>query len=87
MENAFKHGAGEDSGSPKIDIDIYQKDKIFKFEISNSVSNTFVITDKVKIGLSNITKQLDLIYANNYQLDIQQTAKVFTVVLQINLQY
>nr|WP_315153431.1 sensor histidine kinase [uncultured Flavobacterium sp.] len=87
VENAFKHGAGEDSGSPKIDIDIYQKDKIFKFEISNSVSNTFVITDKVKIGLSNITKQLDLIYANNYQLDIQQTAKAFTVVLQINLQY
>ena len=87
VENAFKHGAGEDSGSPKIDIDIYQKDKIFKFEISNSVSNTFVITDKVKIGLSNITKQLDLIYANNYQLDIQQTAKVFTVVLQIILQY
>lgn len=87
VENAFKHGAGEDSGSPKIDIDIYQKDKIFKFEISNSVSNTFVITDKVKIGLSNITKQLDLIYVNNYQLDIQQTAKAFTVVLQINLQY
>lgn len=87
VENAFKHGAGEDSGSPKIDIDIYQKDKRFKFEISNSVSNTFVITDKVKIGLSNITKQLDLIYVNNYQLDIQQTAKAFTVVLQINLQY
>lgn len=84
VENAFKHGAGEDSGSPKIWITIIQKNDDFSFEISNTVSSDYVSKDKDKIGLTNIRKQLDLIYADNYSLDIKQAVNSFSVVLQIN---
>jgi len=33
VENSFKHGAGEDSGSPKIEISITNKNSLFTFEI------------------------------------------------------
>lgn len=84
VENAFKHGAGEDSGSPKIVISVLQKANCFSFEISNTVSKDYAPKDKTTIGLSNIRKQLDLIYASNYVLDIQSTTGFFKVILQIN---
>ncbi len=84
VENAFKHGAGEDSGSPKIAIAILQKANHFSFEISNTVSKDYVPKVKETIGLSNIGKQLDLIYATNYVLDIQSISGFFKVTLQIN---
>lgn len=84
VENAFKHGAGEDSGSPKIGISITQKGNHFSFEISNTVSSDYVSKDREKIGLNNIKKQLDLIYSGNYSLDIKQASNLFSVVLKIN---
>ncbi|MBA6157185.1 histidine kinase [Tenacibaculum sp. S7007] len=84
VENAFKHGAGEDSGSPKITIHISNKDDEFEFHISNTVSADEELKGKQSIGLSNIRKQLALIYKNNYSLDIHPTENDFTVVLKIN---
>lgn len=84
VENAFKHGAGEDSGSPKISIVIVQKADEFTLEISNTVSKEYVRKDKYTIGLPNITKQLDLIYGTNYKLGIYSTSQYFKVILQIN---
>ncbi|WP_447636284.1 sensor histidine kinase [Flavobacterium microcysteis] len=84
VENAFKHGAGEDSGSPKIWISIIQAKDVFTFKISNTISSDYVSKDREKIGLTNIKKQLDLIYPNNYSLDIKQTVNSFSVILQIN---
>lgn len=84
VENAFKHGAGEDSGSPKIAINVVQKANYFSFEISNTVSKDYVPKDKAKIGLSNVRKQLDLIYSANYKLDIQLKNGFFKVILNIN---
>ncbi len=84
VENAFKHGAGEDSGSPKIAIRISNKNADFTFEISNSVSREYENKEKENIGLFNIRKQLDLIYGNNYKMDIKLESNSFSVILQIN---
>ncbi|MGV3697515.1 sensor histidine kinase [Flavobacterium sp.] len=84
VENAFKHGAGEDSGSPKISIAILQEADRFSFEISNTVSKEYIRKDKATIGLPNIRKQLDLIYGTDYSLDIQSSSQFFRVILQIN---
>lgn len=84
VENAFKHGAGEDSGSPEISISILQKSNRFTFEILNTVAKEYVRKDKNTIGLPNITKQLDLIYGSDYNLDIQSTNQFFKVILRIN---
>jgi sensor histidine kinase YesM len=84
VENAFKHGAGEDSGSPTIFIEVINEKNNFKFEVINSVSKDYIINSKENIGLSNIRKQLDLIYGKNYSLDIIQKSLTFCVCLKIN---
>lgn len=83
VENAFKHGAGEDGGSPKIDISISSDQNNFKFTISNSVVDTTSEISKDAIGLENIKKQLDLIYPNQYELNIDKQANLFTVTLAL----
>ena len=84
VENAFKHGAGEDSGSPKITIDVFSEQSKFVFKITNTVSKEYKSDEKENIGLSNIKKQLNLIYENNYVLDINKIDNLFVVILQIN---
>ena len=84
VENAFKHGAGEDSGSPRITIMISQKADGFTFEISNTVSKEYTRKYKDSIGLPNVTKQLDLIYGTDYDLKITSSAQYFTVNLHID---
>lgn len=83
VENAFKHGAGEDSGSPKIDISITYKNSLFTFVIANSIASSIPNDIKAPIGLNNIRKQLDLIYPNTYVLDINEQQNLFTVTLEI----
>ncbi len=84
VENAFKHGAGEDSGSPKIDIEVFNKKGDFIFIISNTVSKDYISIRKENIGLTNIRKQLDLVYENNYSLTIHNSENMFAVTLKIN---
>jgi hypothetical protein len=84
VENAFKHGAGEDDGNPKIDISIYNSEKEFKFVVSNTIANTIKGSDKNAIGLKNVTKQLELIYPNSFILDINTEKNLFTVTVTIN---
>ncbi|RYD74772.1 MAG: histidine kinase, partial [Sphingobacteriales bacterium] len=62
LENAFKHGAGEEAGNAYIDINLTLQKDNFSFEIKNSMGA--VVQDKQShgIGLINIKKQLELIY-------------------------
>jgi len=83
VENAFKHGAGEDGGSPNIDIKIDSTDRIFRFSISNSVVDAKIEKTKDSIGLENIRKQLSLIYPNRYNLDITRKDNSFNVILEL----
>jgi sensor histidine kinase YesM len=84
VENAFKHGAGEDSGSPKITIDLYNTNAQFKFVISNTVATKTDRIERTPIGLKNIKKQLDLIYPNRFELHIENSQKEFMVTIKIN---
>ena len=84
VENAFKHGAGEDSGSPKIDIDLYNTNTQFKFVISNTVVTESDRIERTPIGLKNIKKQLNLIYPNRFELQIDNCPKLFTVTVKLN---
>lgn len=84
VENAFKHGVGEDSGSPKIDIKIANTKELFVFRISNTVSSDYKHQNNGSIGLPNIKKQLDLIYNDAYNLCIENLENNFVVLLEIN---
>ena len=83
IENAFKHGAGEDSGSPKIDIHIESKPSEFKFVVTNTIALKEHSEERTPIGLNNIKKQLNLIYPNKFELLIDNNPNIFTVTILI----
>ncbi|MBA3286118.1 MAG: histidine kinase [Nitrosopumilus sp.] len=83
-ENAFKHGAGEDSGYPEIDIEVVQKNHVFIFKISNTTFKDYDTNHLDAIGLANIKKQLDLLYPNKYIFKTEKIINIFTAYLEIN---
>jgi len=87
IENAFKHGASGDIDQPKIDIDIRTIEQSIHCKVWNTKSqHQGEINDAYKsgIGLSNIRRQLDLIYPNQHMLRIDDNPKDFTLTLTIN---
>ena len=90
VENAFKHGASDDTGAPVIDIDLQVNEQNFIFNISNTVTeqkNNVESTTADRIGLNNMRKQLDLIYGKDYTLNVATRNKSFEVNLTINLRH
>ena len=85
VENAFKHGAGEDTASPIIEIDLKLINNNFEFIIKNSINQFDTQPESGKIGLNNIIQQLDKIYPDHYTFDIIKTEKDFTAHLKIKL--
>ena len=83
VENAFKHGAGEDSGSPKIWITLESKQGQTIFKVQNTYLDSAVEMNKESIGLTNIKKQLELLYGNRYDLKIDKKNDLFTVTLTL----
>jgi len=85
VENSFKHGASETRGRPFVDIHLSIKQRQLSFIVKNS-SETFSGEEKVKenIGLSNLRRQLELLY-KDFNLSVQQADSVFTATLKINL--
>jgi len=85
VENAFKHGVSETRGYPFVDIHLTVKERQLNFVVKNSSE---VHSDhsavKENIGLSNLRRQLELLY-KDYHLSVQQASNVFTAVLKINL--
>jgi len=83
VENAFKHGDLKDAAQP-LKIGLFVDEGRLTFIVSNKKSN-FNKDETGGIGLDNVKKRLSLIYGDNHQLDIQQTADLFTVILKITL--
>ena len=85
VENAFKHGVSETRGYPFVDIHLSIKKRRLEFVVKNSSETSGAeSTVKENIGLSNLRRQLELLYTD-YNLFVQQGDTVFTTVLKINL--
>ncbi|RFS18351.1 sensor histidine kinase [Emticicia sp. C21] len=84
IENAFKHGAGETINESYITIKIQLQKGHLHFSVENSKSedNQSEITEK--IGLSNVRRQLELMYPE-HQLTIENHVSTFKIVLELNL--
>ena len=66
-----------------IDISIQCKDNHIVFNSKNSHAKSDSKT--TGIGLDNIKKRLELLYQNNYTLDIIESNDLFEVQLQLKL--
>ncbi len=84
VENAFKHGVSETRHQPFVDIHLSIKQRQLAFFVKNSAEAFPEENVKENIGLSNLRRQLELLYTD-YDLSVQQGASVFTSILKINL--
>jgi len=86
IENAFKHGASETKSHPFVDIKLTVDEKQLMLIVKNSVEE-FGDEQVVKenIGLSNLRRQLELLYGN-YSLSVNKDRSLFEAVLRIGLQ-
>ena len=88
VENSFKHGAGSGISQPEISIIINVTDAILTMEVSNTKlehSDSCQTGCASGIGLSNVRRRLDLLYANSYSLITNNTVGRYTVCLTIDL--
>lgn len=85
VENAFKHGVSETRNQPFVDIHLSVNRRQLAFVVKNS-SEAFPGERIIKenIGLSNLRRQLELLYTD-FNLSVQQRESVFTATLKINL--
>ncbi|MGC4038508.1 MAG: histidine kinase [Chitinophagaceae bacterium] len=85
VENAFKHGISETRNRPFIDLHLSVKKQQLVMLIRNSTDDAAPgQTIRENIGLSNLRRQLELLYTD-YTLSLQQESSVFIASLQINL--
>jgi len=85
VENAFKHGVSETRAQPFVDIHLSLKERKLAFFVKNS-TEAFPEEQRVKenIGLSNLRRQLELLYTD-YELSVQQGESEFSAILKLNL--
>jgi two-component system, LytTR family, sensor kinase len=84
VENAFKHGVSETRGHPFIDIHLTVNRQQLYFVVKNSTESAGEKIVKENIGLSNLRRQLELLYTD-HSLEIDPQIHSFTATLKINL--
>lgn len=87
IENAFKHGVVNETEKAEILLNLESKkgEIIFSIENTKPQNELTKISDKSKIGLENVQKQLDLLYPKKHQLQIEETQTNFKVKLCLYL--
>lgn len=84
VENAFKHGASETRAHPFVDIHLSVKNRQLSFFVKNSAEGLQDEKVKENIGLSNLRRQLELLFTD-YNLSVEQKDSAFSAELKINL--
>ena len=86
VENAFKYGISTRELSPVMILLEIKKDSVY-FHVSNHkhINASARITDNTGIGINNTQRRLDLLYDDQYTLNINDEPSVFAVNLNIQV--
>ena len=84
VENAFKHGASKMIDRPWISISVELSDNILSMKLVNGIDKSVDQTDP-GIGIANVRKRLELLYAQKHNLEISTDEEMFFVNLKIEL--
>lgn len=86
VENAIKHSSSTDNekGYLSIQLKIAASNQLL-FSVKNSKPALPLITETGGIGLVNAKRRLELVYPNQYQLDISNEKDYYEVKLSLNL--
>jgi two-component system LytT family sensor kinase len=82
IENAFKYGVSNEVET-LIQIHIIVKKNTLSLLVKNEKMNQNTFSSSYEMGLKNIKRRLNLIFENNYTLEIENTEKIFQVHLII----
>ena len=88
LENSFKHGLNNHISTGYVNIHLHVEEQAVKFFIENSKPDTLPVQDHRRsggIGLVNVHRRLNLLYPDNYQLEIGDNPNSYAVTLQIEL--
>jgi two-component system, LytTR family, sensor kinase len=80
VENAFKHG--DLKSQQPITVDVSVDDTAIRFHSSNAVGHHQKDASG-GIGLENVRRRLELLYPGKHTLQVQKTAAIFNVQLEI----
>ena len=81
VENAFKHGDIENNGHINIKLLTYKN--MIEFNCKNSFVPKKNIDKTGGIGISNVTRRLELLYPNKHKLNIDKNHNDYNVLLKI----
>ncbi|MGB0524003.1 MAG: sensor histidine kinase [Flammeovirgaceae bacterium] len=88
VENAFKHGVSDSVQPAIIRMRLVVENNVLKFRVFNTKA-TFSQPDqmgyKEGIGVKNVTRQLELIYPNQYEWVVNEDENTYEVELSIQL--
>lgn len=86
VENAFKHGVGY-NGWPQISIRLSVKNEWLVFEVKNAYDEEPAAAkdNDSGIGLGNVRARLEMLYRERYALTIDDTNRLFHIVLTLKL--
>ncbi|TXF90294.1 sensor histidine kinase [Neolewinella aurantiaca] len=87
LENAFKHGIGNNGGNSWITVSLTVNDGTIVYKVANSVlqHNEKTVREASGLGLANVRRRLDLSYPGNHQLDVTEDDERYSVNLKITL--
>lgn len=89
IENSFKHGLQASLEKSYIEIEALLVDRTLEFKVNNSKPLTMpghrIFNNSGGVGLANVKKRLQLIYPNQFNLDINDQPDSFSVHLKIKL--
>lgn len=86
VENAFKHGVTQELKKAQITISLTTNHTDLLFAISNSMPANAVGKNpgnEEPLGIANVTKQLELLYPNSYELNLGEKGHMYEVLLKL----
>lgn len=84
VENAIKHSISLEENPTDIDINWHFEEERLTLKVSNTIGNGGNRKEG-GFGITNLKKRLDLLYPNNYKLDMGSNNGIFNASLQINM--
>ena len=91
LENSFKHGLNNHISKGFVNIKLAVQDQLVYFFIENSKPSSSPAPNPNPnrksggIGLVNVKRRLNILYPDNYDLQISNNPKTYAVTLNINL--
>lgn len=85
VENCFKHGTSSVLQKPWINLTVEMKDTTLVMKLMNGKALKNNTRDNEGIGINNVKQRLELLYKDNYDLQITQDDEVFVVDLKVKL--